>query len=347
MRLPLTETDLFLTAAGGGDVTEREGYARIRTPDNPGFFHGNYLLLPGPPDDLAGWMECAARELAGSPGGRHTCLRWDGPALSPAAVVAARAAGFVDDSGISMAAADLAVVTSDLHIRPLDMVTERAAITALNRSCDLSELDGDPHYVAFKEGRRRAWWRWAEAGVAVWWGAFEGECLIAQCGLVRCPEGRGRFQSVETHPDHRRRGACSALISAAGRSALEDGCVSLHLAADGDGPARALYRRLGFVEDGWQCSLLHGGGSLIVRPATQADHSDIRSLTLAAAPETLPAVLAALTEPGTTTVVAVRSGTPHGHAIFRAGEPEPIALVVRPTQDTAEITALLLSAMPG
>ncbi|MFT5686165.1 MAG: GNAT superfamily N-acetyltransferase [Myxococcota bacterium] len=238
-------------------------------------------------------------------------------------------------------------VPTDLHIRRLDMTAERAAIIALNRTCDPAELGGDADYVAFKEGRRRAWWRWAEAGVGAWWGAFEGECLIAQCGMVSCPEGRGRFQSVETHPDHRRRGACSALIAAVGQDALARGCQTVHLAADGDGPARALYRRLGFVEDGWQYSILHGGGSLIVRRATPADLADIRSLTLVAAPETLPAVLAALAEPGTRALVAVRSGTPHGHAVFRAGQTEPVSVVVRPTQDVPAITALLVEASPG
>ncbi|MFT5686166.1 MAG: hypothetical protein ACI8RZ_007122 [Myxococcota bacterium] len=48
----ITDTDLFLAIAGGGSAEPRGSngsrYTVVRTPDNPGYFHGNFLLLAEP-----------------------------------------------------------------------------------------------------------------------------------------------------------------------------------------------------------------------------------------------------------------------------------------------------------
>ena len=52
--------------------------------------------------------------------------------------------------------------------------------------------------------------------------------------MVDCPDGMARFQSVETHPDHRRAGVCSTLVSTVGRDALERGFTQVLLGADAE-----------------------------------------------------------------------------------------------------------------
>jgi GNAT superfamily N-acetyltransferase len=336
---PLTATDLFLATAGGGTVTKHKDAFHIQTPDNPGYFHGNYLLLPEPPsaDTLPAWIR-RSRSLA--PDRHHVCLRWDGPACDTTTQQVATTLGMTDDSGISMTATAIAAPPrADLMVRPLDPVTERPAIVSLNVACDSSEQRGDPDYVAFKEGIRRAWWRWTAAGAASWWGVFDGEQLIAQCGLVRCPGGLARLQSVETHPDRRREGACATLISTVGRDALHRlGCGRVLLAADAEGPARGLYSRLGFVTDGWQRSLLLGGGGIVIRPEQPGDRADIRSLTVASGAD--PALLS---QPNTRALVAERSGTLHGH-ILLLPPAKILSLVVRPSQQGQGIEEALIAA---
>ena len=343
MRLPLTDTALFLARTGGASVDERDGFTLISSPDNRWFYHGNYLLLPEAPSDLVGWRRRAQEAFLDVPEVAHVCLRWDGAPLSQPALLRAQALGFSDDSSISMTATTIhPPPATRFSIRRLDMHAERDAIIALNRACDITELGGDEKYVAFKEGIRRSWWRWADAGVGQWWGVLDGGELIAQCGIVRCPGGRARLQSVETHPAHRRQGACSALIAAAGLHALQEwGCQTVHLAADGDGPARALYRRLGFAEDGVQCCLLWGGDGLSVRPAVHGDHADIRSLTTSLAPDTLAAVLAGLKTPQAAVLVATRGGIMQG---YRLDHREQSYIVVRPEQDLDAVRSALMTS---
>jgi len=68
--------------------------------------------------------------------------------------------------------------------------------------------------------------------------------------------GTLRFQTVETHPDHRRRGFAGWLVYTAGTQGLQrfDG-RRLVIVADPDGPAINLYRSLGFVDTERQMKL--------------------------------------------------------------------------------------------
>ena len=61
--------------------------------------------------------------------------------------------------------------------------------------------------------------------------------------------GLGRFQDVQTHPDWRRRGAASAVLAALADEQRRAGRTRLVLVVGEDNPpARAAYRRLGFVD---------------------------------------------------------------------------------------------------
>lgn len=60
----------------------------------------------------------------------------------------------------------------------------------------------------------------ARLGRGEWFGAFYQDRLVADLGLF-CESGIARFQSVETHPDFRRRGICGALVYQASRYGLE------------------------------------------------------------------------------------------------------------------------------
>lgn len=79
-----------------------------------------------------------------------------------------------------------------------------------------------------------------------WFGAFVGEKLVADLGLFR--DGSiARFQSVETHPDFRRRGIAGTLIYEAGHLALAERDLDMLVivAEEGSSPPR-LYENLGF-----------------------------------------------------------------------------------------------------
>ena len=66
-----------------GSVEDHGDHLVARTPSNPGFYHGNFLFLPGPPEDLGRWM--ARFEEVFDASVEHRCFEWVGGALSDAA----------------------------------------------------------------------------------------------------------------------------------------------------------------------------------------------------------------------------------------------------------------------
>jgi ribosomal protein S18 acetylase RimI-like enzyme len=103
-------------------------------------------------------------------------------------------------------------------------------------------------YRAFVQSRhedRRVQFR---AGRGAWYVAIDPatDAVAASCGVV-VTEGRGRFQSVGTAPEQRRRGICSRLVVEAARHATRlHGADRFVIVADPDYHALGLYESLGF-----------------------------------------------------------------------------------------------------
>ena len=88
-------TDLALARLAGSEVDDRGDHVVVRTPDNPDYYWGNYLLLPRPPTaaELSAWEATFARTF---PACRHRAYRGgDGrrDALGPGGVQRRRAGG--------------------------------------------------------------------------------------------------------------------------------------------------------------------------------------------------------------------------------------------------------------
>jgi ribosomal protein S18 acetylase RimI-like enzyme len=229
---------------------------QVRTPDNWVFHHGNYLFLPAPPrhgSELVYWTERFRELFGGDPVG-HVCLCWDRGRLEDSVRQAAITQGFVPDDTVVMHLVDLptssqhGVPPSELVVRPIDVETEWAQLERLNRDSDPLELVNlHAPYQQFKESWRASWRKLIREGHATWFGAFlEGE-LIGQCGLVTV-DGLGGFESVETHPDHRRKGVCGALMARVMHERAPRHPRGYVLGAEPNGPAIGLYRRMGFVD---------------------------------------------------------------------------------------------------
>lgn len=260
----LTATDLEMSNVVGR-VNHFDSFIQVISPDNPDYYWGNYLLLFEPPDvdDLPIYIDQFHDLFQEFPEVKHVLLRWDGPEVSAAVLQRARELQLVPDHGFEMIAGRLLdPEPGDLEIRPIDFSNEFESITALNILCDPKEASGSAGYRLFKEGLRRSWRVLAGEEKMSWWGAYIGDQLVGQCGMVLCSDRMGRYQSIETHPEYRRRGICSALVATVGRHAIEPaGCSTVLLGADPKGPAIGLYQRLGFVIEDTQWGLLSGGES--------------------------------------------------------------------------------------
>jgi len=70
-------TDLALLQLGGTEVDDRGDHLVVRSPHNPRFWWGNFLLLSGvpAPEGTDAWLERFAAEF---PGAEHLALGFDG-----------------------------------------------------------------------------------------------------------------------------------------------------------------------------------------------------------------------------------------------------------------------------
>jgi len=239
-------TDLALLQLGGSVVEDRGTHLVVRTPGNPTFWWGNYLLLATPPAPGSGgfWLEEFEREL---PGVRHRAFGVDGTTGTRQDLAAFSEVGLgVDASSVMTAAA----VHEPPHphpaavVRPLVSDDDWASQVAL-------AVAGEPdHYsVEYASGRAAAHRRNVEAGHGQWFGAFLDGRLVASMGIFTASPGLARFQEVKTHSDARGQGLAGTLVHAASRHALDEmGARTLVMVADPDYLAIRVYRSVGFED---------------------------------------------------------------------------------------------------
>jgi GNAT superfamily N-acetyltransferase len=235
-------TELGL-AATRGRVSDRDDYIVVESPDDPGYYFGNLLVFPAPPQvgEVAFWTRRFEEELGKNPAIRHVTFRWDGITGDPGAVDELRAAGFTIETNLVMSADDVTGTPSALDVRPL--ATEEVSETG-----DLAWVVGDRHdesYRAFLH-RRAAWHqRLVARGLATFWGAYDADALVASLGLV--PLGSvARYQDVQTALEYRRRGLASSLLSVSARAAIAGGVDRVVIIAEPDSEAARVYERAGF-----------------------------------------------------------------------------------------------------
>jgi ribosomal protein S18 acetylase RimI-like enzyme len=142
----------------------------------------------------------------------------------------------------------------DVEIRHLSADWEWEEATQNQITCRKPEfsLDG---YTIFKRAKMERYRQMTQAGLGEWFGAFYQGHLVADLGLY-AQGGIARFQSVETHPDHRRKGICGALVYQASRYGFERmGASRLVMIADENYFAARIYETVGFKQTERQAGL--------------------------------------------------------------------------------------------
>ena len=196
-------TDLALLRLGGSEIEDHGSHVVVRTPDNPAYWWGNFLLLPDPPtpDDVPQWEALFQRTF---PDARHR------------AYGVARAHGAREDlaplaeAGLSTEASSVMTATA-VHepARPNREATYRrlASEDDWAQQVELALVDEEHGDREFEVARTTAQRRSTETGAGAWWGAFLGDRLVSSMGLFRASPGLCRFQHVKTHPEARGPGA--------------------------------------------------------------------------------------------------------------------------------------------
>jgi ribosomal protein S18 acetylase RimI-like enzyme len=242
----------------GRIVERRDGYAVVRSPQNPEFYWGNLLVFGDPPatGDGARWEALFRREFAAEERVRHRTFAWDrsdGALGQAAEEFVARGYDLEQSVGLVATAASIRP-----HARENTEVTVHTLDPAVGADeqlwHDVVELQ-----VASRDGRsseqearafsrrrladRRALFR---TGRGAWYAARLDGQVVGSCGVV-VTAGRGRFQVVDTAEQYRRRGICSRLVvEAARRSTAGYGAERFVIVADAGYHALGLYESLGF-----------------------------------------------------------------------------------------------------
>jgi ribosomal protein S18 acetylase RimI-like enzyme len=238
-------TDLALLTASGSVVEDRGTHLVVRTPANPTYFWGNFILLAQPPVP-GGEKEAVGAFHTEFPLAEHVSIGIDTADLSAESRAAFEAAGLTVDVAAVLTAEELVVPREvAAEVRPL--VSEEDWESRARLSCRLEDATGGEAHLTFARGRNVQEQSLVAAGRGVRFGAFVDGEVVSTAAVFRTEDGVARFQSVETDPAHRRQGLAAAAVHAAGRHALDElGVRTLVIVADDDGDAIRIYRGLGF-----------------------------------------------------------------------------------------------------
>jgi ribosomal protein S18 acetylase RimI-like enzyme len=242
-------TDLALLQLGGTEIEDRGDHLVVRSPHNPTFWWGNFLLLAEVPAeaDTERWLE---RFAATFPGTEHVALGFDGVDGRVEALSAFAARGMRCEASTVMCASAVREPprrNREAIYRQLTSDADWAQSVELRVACKDEHDEED--YLTFATRKAATNRAMVDAGHGGWFGAFCDDALVAQLGLFTASPGLARFQSVETHPDFRGRGLAGSLVYHASRYGLDQlGARTLVMVADPDYVAVRIYRSVGFTD---------------------------------------------------------------------------------------------------
>ncbi|MGW2426184.1 GNAT family N-acetyltransferase [Streptomyces sp. NPDC001709] len=250
-------TDLMLRTLAGSVITDHGTHLVVRTPANPSFWWGNFVLFKAPPrnGDARWWSTIFAGEF---PQAAHLALGVDGTDGDTGDAAELAEIGFTTEVNSVLTATRLLPPSEPdiaTDIRPLASDDDWAQATRLRIACD-DHFAMTAEHQQFLEKKVTEHRRLCDAGRGAWFGAFVEGRMRAGVGLFSDGSGLARFQDVETHPSYRRRGFASTLVHQAGRWGLHQlGAHTLVIVADPGHHAIRLYRALGFADTEHQVRL--------------------------------------------------------------------------------------------
>jgi ribosomal protein S18 acetylase RimI-like enzyme len=235
-------TDLAILALEGSQVTERGDHLVIRTPGNPDYWWGNFLLLRElKPGSGGRWL---ARFTAEFPDAQHVALGLDETDAST--VDPGELAGMTMERNAVMTARSVHAPphpNTEAVFRTLEGDADWRQSFELAAAVHAGEPGGDAGFLTSRLAAQRAL---TEVGHGAWFGAFLGGTLVSQLGLITAESGLARYQSVESHPAARRSGLAGTLVWHASSTALNCNTSTLVMVADPEDVAIRVYRSVGF-----------------------------------------------------------------------------------------------------
>ncbi|KAA9006907.1 GNAT family N-acetyltransferase [Histidinibacterium aquaticum] len=239
-------TDL-LAMTGLSDIESLEDRIVVRTPGEPDYWFGNTVIFRDDRIDPRPQVEIFNEHF---PDARHIVIQWDSPGLTappehPDLEALKLELEYSDVLTLDGVPED-AEPPEGIDLRRIGTDEEWGQVVTLQNEMGLEDGYDPNAHPAYIEQRFAAVRRQIEGGLGAWFGAFDGDRLVGDMGVLH-DDKVARFRSVETAASHRRRGICSALLSKTGRWVRERAPeATLVIVADSDGSAGRLYQAAGF-----------------------------------------------------------------------------------------------------
>lgn len=241
----------FIFSRFNGEITDRGDMVEVRTPDNPSFYFGNYLLFERAPapDQVEAYITLFKASFANNPAIKHVTLMW-----LPTSTIDAEAEKLLINRGYEMNNDIVLATRKTVQVKPAPkgvdfrmLETDSDWEMALeNQVVNRDDSFEEGPYRAFKTMQLANYRAMQDAGLGHWFGAFIGPRLVADMGIFH-GDGVSRFQLVGTHPDFRRRGICAALVHHVSQQAVaQHPDNQLVIIAEAGEAAERIYRSLGF-----------------------------------------------------------------------------------------------------
>jgi GNAT superfamily N-acetyltransferase len=241
-----------------GHVLERrEGYWVVRSPTNPTFWWGNFLLFdeaPAPGDGDR-WEALFDLEFVATSDVKHRTLAWDrtdGVTGDAEAELTARGYEIERSTGLVALPAEIQPhprANSDLVVRVLDPDGDEQfweQVIAVQIEQDAGHFEDLEYHREFTKRRQHNLRGLFRAGRGDWYVAVLGDEVIGSLGIVVTGR-RARYQTVDTVEVHRRKGVASRLVVDAARHATSHHQIDhFVIVADPDYHAIGIYESVGF-----------------------------------------------------------------------------------------------------
>ncbi|MDA7518320.1 GNAT family N-acetyltransferase [bacterium] len=237
-----------------GEIIDRGEYHLIRTPSNPTYYWGNYLLFKSEPKEgsFGDWMNIHKNEFGPTP--EHIAIGWDSLEKGEFSEFEANGFRLSEDVVLSLREAP-----NEVQANP-DLVARKFTKDSDWQSSVEEQIAGCPaeipveDYRIFITDQMNNHRRKQENGHGNYWGAFLNDELVGDMGIFFDQEEKiARFQSVTTVAAYRRKRVCSTLLAQVIKSTFaEEQIDQLVIAAEHGSIAESIYRSFGFRDHGLQ-----------------------------------------------------------------------------------------------
>ena len=241
-------TDLAILEHTGSRVEEHPDHLVVRTPANPGFYWGNFVLVTNEDtvDDADRWV--------GAFGEAFPEASWVSVGLPtmPSAPDSWVALGLdleLDDVLTTRTLPRRTPLPPGYTVRPLDGDDWEQDLARTVAENDATGEEAPESFLRFARGQLATRQDLAARGLGAWFGAFTADdVLVADLGIVRCGSA-ARYQDVTTDEAHRGKGLASHLLGVAAQWAADAGCDQWVIVTAATNPAGRVYRASGFAPD--------------------------------------------------------------------------------------------------